>query len=176
MSWKTCLVAALVCGLFSGQIARAAESDFLSIGAGAFDVINQDREAPAGFMAYRFSPRVLHDYLGPYFHGIGPMIGILANTDGGLYGHGDLLLDIRPTDNLVIWPSAGFGGYHQGDSRDLGGVFEFHLELFMGYRLQEQHMLGISWQHISNAGSHDINPSADSVFLTYTITLPAILQ
>jgi len=152
--------------------AVADNNDVLTVGAGAFEFIDGEEVEPAGFASYRFSPRIFDDYFGTMFQGIGPMAGLMANTDGGLFGHGDLFLDIRPTENLVIWPSVGIGGYRRGNSMDLGGVFQFHVEFFFGYRLRRDQMLGFSYQHISNAGIQDRNPAADLIFLTYSVELP----
>lgn len=152
----------------------AEDKDFLTLGAGAFEFIHPDDAEPAGFVSYRFAPRLFADTFGPIFRGIGPMVGVMANTDGGVFGYGDVFLDIRPTDNLVIWPSAGIGGYRLGDSKPLGGTFQFHLEVFVGYSFAERHMLGISYQHVSNAGIQDINPTADSLYLSYSIALPPL--
>lgn len=151
--------------------AKAEETGHLTLGAGVFEAFQGHNRAAEGYMAYRFSPRLLGDLFGPAFHGIGPMVGLNANSDGGIFGYGDLFLDIRPTENTVIWPSAGIGGYRRGNSVPLGGVFQFHAELFLGYRVTDNQMLGLSYQHISNAGIHASNPTADSLYLNYTLAL-----
>jgi len=166
-----CCMAVLLC-LSTGI--HAEEKDYFTLGGGAFEVLDSGKAEPAAFGNYRFAPRAFADYLGDKFRGIGPMVGLMANTDGGLFGHGAIFADIRPTENLVIWPTAGLGGYRRGNSIDLGGTFQFYLEIFMGYRMAKKHMLGISYQHISNAGVQDRNPAADSIFITYTSALPAL--
>lgn len=164
------LLAILILNLCFLAPAVAEERGHLTLGVGAFEVAHSDARAAEAFVNYRFSPRLFADKFGPVFRGIGPMLGLNANTDGGVFGYGDLFLDIRPTENIVIWPSAGIGGYRQGNSRSLGGIFQFHAELFAGYRISERQMIGISYQHISNAGTHDSNPTADSIYATYTLT------
>lgn len=151
--------------------AKADDRGFLTLGGGAYEVAKSSNRVPGFYAAYRFAPRLFEDRFGSVFHGIGPMLGVLGNTDGSVYGYGDLFIDIRPTENLVIWPSAGIGGYRQGSGQDLGGIFQFHAELFVGYSISKRQMLGISLQHISNADTHDINPTSNSLFATYTITL-----
>jgi lipid A 3-O-deacylase len=148
--------------------------DNLTLGLGAFDVPGTEYLSAVGSLTYRFAPRLFADEFGPMFHGLGPQIGLKANTDGGIYGYGGVFLDIRPTDNIVIWPSAGAGAYGQGSSIDLGGTFQFHLEVFGGYRMAPGQMLGLSFQHVSNAGIHRRNPGVNSYFLTYSIDLPAL--
>lgn len=160
--------------LWPHQPAHADGRDVLTVGLGAVDVLDTDALAGEGYMAYRFAPRLFADRLGDVFHGIGPMVGWRGNTDGGLFGYGDAFLDLRPSERLVLWPSVGIGGYRAGDSRDLGGVFQFHLEVFAGYRVAERHMLGVSFQHVSNAGLHEKNPGTNSIFVTYSIALPPV--
>lgn len=151
--------------------AETGQTGHLTLGAGVFEAFQGNNRAAEGYLAYRFAPRLFGDRFGPAFRGIGPMVGLNANSDGGVFGYGDLFLDIRPTENTVIWPSAGIGGYRRGNSVPLGGVFQFHAELFLGYRVTDNQMLGLSYQHISNAGIHASNPTADSFYLTYTLAL-----
>lgn len=162
---------ALFCapGSAHGIQSASSEDAAMTLGIGAFDVTDTDSLAAEGFVDYRFGHRRFGDYFGESFRGVGPMLGFKANSDGGLMGHGSLFIDIRPAANWVVWPSAGVGGYRPGNSRDLGGVFQFHLGAHVGYRWDERTMLGISFQHVSNGGFQPINPGADSVFITYSI-------
>ena len=61
------------------------------------------------------------------------------------------------------------GGYHTGDSSDLGGVFEFRLSLDIAYRFDNRHRLGVRAAHISNGGVNEQNPGEEELFLTYSI-------
>lgn len=168
------LLLALALSSLSTAAMAGDRHDQLTLGMGAFDVPGIDYLSAEGSLTYRFAPRLFADEFGSMFHGVGPQIGLKANTDGGVYGYGGMFLDIRPTDNIVIWPSAGAGGYRQGNSIDLGGTFQFHLEVFGGYRVAPGHMLGVSFQHVSNANIHRHNPGVNSYFLTYTVELPAL--
>jgi lipid A 3-O-deacylase len=168
------LLLTLVLSSAAASTAAADRRDALTLGLGAHDVPGLEYLSAEASLTYRFAPRLFADHFGPMFHGIGPQVGLKANTDGGVYGHGGVFLDIRPTDNIVIWPAAGAGGYSQGNSIDLGGVFQFYLEIFGGYRFAPGHMLGISFQHVSNASIHKHNPGVNSYFLTYTVELPAL--
>jgi len=149
----------------------ADESGQLTLGLGAFDAFDTDELSAEGLAEYRFGKRMFEDNFGPRFQGLGPMVGIRANTDGGVTGYGSIFADIRPYDRWYIWPSAGIAGYSEDDSRDLGGVFQFHLGVAAGYRLTERTRIGIAYQHVSNASIHDQNPGADSLFLTVTFEL-----
>jgi hypothetical protein len=91
----------------------------------------------------------------------------MANTDGGIFGYGGAYVEFRPVDRIVLLPSAGVGGYRQGGSKPLGGVFQFHLGFTAVYQFDNDSRLGITFAHISNAGIHDRNPGANSLLLTY---------
>lgn len=149
--------------------ALAEERSYLTVGAGAFGFLDQGHLSGAFTIEYRFGSEGLSEWGPPWFHGLGPEIGLQANTEGGLFGFADLFLDLQPTERLVIWPGAGLGGYRQGNSRDLGGIQQFHLGLFGGYRLAKRHLLGFSLQHISNAGTQETDPGTNALFLTYSL-------
>lgn len=149
----------------------ADEMDNLSLGAGGYDVLKRDHVSAEFAAEYRFGERALESWFGDSFRGVGPLLGIRANTDGAVFGHADFFFDIRPTDRLAIWPGAGLGGYGKGDSLDLGGVRQFHLGFAVAYEVAAGRRLGLSWSHISNANTHENNPGVDSLLLTYSIAL-----
>ena len=95
----------------------------------------------------------------------------MTNTDRGVFGYGGIYADIRLGDRMVVYPSAGLGGYSEGDSRNLGGVFQFHLGVTAAYRFEDDSSLGITVTHISNASIHDETPGVESILLTYTVPL-----
>ena len=145
-----------------------SDSNFFTLGAGLFDITDPDDISFVGLVDYRFTPRMFSGLFHERFHGMGPMAGILANTDGGFYGFGGFFLDIRWDENIIILPSLAVGGYSQNDSRDLGGVLEFKTEFYIGYKINEQNLLGVSLQHISNAAFHEDNPGVNMIFLTWS--------
>jgi lipid A 3-O-deacylase len=162
------LVGAAFVLLFGTMAAAAAqEPDHLSFSLGMFDALKQDDEAGEARIEYRSGWRLFD--LGGWFRGIGPMLGLMANTDGAVFGYGALYVEVRPTDRLSVRPSAGIGGYHQGDSIDQGGVFQFHLGATIDYRLGNSHRLGVSYAHISNSRIYEENPGIDSLLVTYSI-------
>jgi hypothetical protein len=143
--------------------------DFVTLGAGAYNVIPDD--SPQVVENDDVSGEVRLEYrLGEKLFFVGPMAGIMINTDGGLFGYGGIYGDIR-AGHWVLTPAFGVGGYSRGDSKDLGGVFEFHLGLDISHEFKGGSRLGVKLAHISNAGTHEINPGADSVLLTYTLPL-----
>lgn len=139
-------------------------SDALTAGAGAFNALSQDGEdASAEFrLEYRIGEK-----MGP----VGPMFGLLATTEGAVFGYFALYSEIRLGHRWYVTPAAGIGGYSEGDDKDLGGVFQFHLGADIAYRLDNGHRIGLKVAHISNAFIHDDNPGTESLLLTYTLPL-----
>lgn len=139
----------------------------LQLGAGVFNVVNNaETEGHDG----RSAEGRLELRLGEKFYSIGPLLGLMANSDGGVFGYGGLYTDIR-IGSWIVTPSGGLGGYAEGDSRDLGGIFQFHLGLDVAYQFDNGSRLGAKFAHISNAWIHDSNPGVESVLLTYSIPL-----
>lgn len=169
----TVLAIAAGFGLLGTPSAQADGSPTLTAGAGVFDVTDphNNHNAAEGRLELRSGERFFADELGWRFGGIGPLIGVMATSDGAVWGYGALFLDLRLTERIVLWPSAGIGGYRQGDGRNLGGIFQFHLGALGAYRFDNGHLLGVSFNHISNANTQTLNPGADSLLLTYTVPL-----
>jgi hypothetical protein len=155
-----------------------AVRDHLQLGVGYFDVFMDDDSALAASAIYRPGVRYLEmgAQPGDMWQGIGPQIGAGINTDGGALGHLGLFLDIRPFANVVVWPGANVAAWREGDSRDLGGTFQFMTELYVGYRLSWNDLVGVSLQHISNAHIHDQNPGTDKLLITYTLSFGPLFQ
>jgi hypothetical protein len=99
---------------------------------------------------------------------LGPAIGLMANTDGGVFGYGGLYADIAYR-NFIVTPFAGFGGYRQKNSSDLGGIFQFRVSLGISYVFANRHRLGLNLAHISNASTHDKNGGEEELYITYAI-------
>ncbi|MCZ6720209.1 MAG: acyloxyacyl hydrolase, partial [Proteobacteria bacterium] len=68
----------------SGITIGIQETDFLTLGAGGFD-INDDQTSGEFRLEYRSDYRL-------WF--IKPIVGVLANTDGGAFGYGGFGFDI----------------------------------------------------------------------------------
>lgn len=128
----------------------------LNLGLGVWDVF-RDYEAVGGHIEWQFGEKLGF---------VGPLAGVIANTDGGYLVHAGLYADLA-VGEFVITPHTGIGAYEEGDSRDLGGVFEFYSSLTIGYRLDDRAQVGIRFGHISNADLHDRNPGTDMILLNY---------
>ena len=74
----------------------------------------------------------------------------MANSQGGLFGYFGLYGDIS-VGKVYFTPQLAVGAWHQGDSRDLGGVFQFRETVELAYRFDNGQRLGFRVAHISNA-------------------------
>lgn len=99
---------------------------------------------------------------------VGPALGLVANTDGGVFGYGGVYAELA-YGNVVVMPLLGLGGYRQGNSSDLGGAFQFRLSLGIAYQFAGGSRLGVKLTHISNAGIHDYNPGEEELYLSYAL-------
>ena len=140
-------------------VVHGNEADTFLLGAGVFDL--RHHASAAGTVEYRFGRKVFV---------VGPTLGLMANTDGGLFGYVGVYGDLS-YKKLYVTPQLAMGGYHQGSSQDLGGVFQFRESLDIAWRFDNGHRLGIRAAHISNASIHDINPGEEELFLTYSFPL-----
>lgn len=135
---------------------------YLDIGAGVFDVFKRDytsRRSASGFVELR---------VGEKLYGIGPAIGLMANTDGGVNGYGAIYADLA-YGQVIATPFAGLGGYVKGDSSDLGGTFQFRIGSSVAYQFENKLRLGVRVAHISNAGIHNDNPGEEEIYLTVAL-------
>jgi lipid A 3-O-deacylase len=135
------------------------EADNLLLGAGVFDL--RDERSPGGTIEYRFGRKVFV---------VGLTLGLVANTRGGLYGYAGAYMDLS-YKRLYVTPQLAMGGYHEGNSSNLGGVFQFRQSLDIAYRFHSGHRVGLRAAHISNADIHDRNPGEEEILLTYSFPL-----
>ncbi len=140
--------------------------DYVSVGIGAFDIAGEEQgtgrenRSAAGRIEYRRGREKL------YF--IGPMLGLMANTAGGVYGYGGIHAE-AVRGNLVLTPFAAAGGYRRGDSKDLGGVFAFRVGIGCSWQLANRSRIGVEIAHISNAYTQHINPGEEEFHLTFAL-------
>ena len=144
-----------------GDLALIGESpDAVTIGIGAFDAVKTDPASAEIRAEYRSGRKLLF---------LGPIVGVMANSDGGVFGYGGFYFEFQWTDRVVFTPAAGVAAYHSGDGKPLGGTFQFYLGIDVAYRFDNNTRLGLKVGHISNADIHNENDGAESVLLTYTI-------
>jgi len=144
----------------SGNFSILGDSyNYADIGLGAYAFHNTD-DADGSFVGN------LELRFGKKYYFVGPLIGILGNSDEAFYGYGGFYADFA-LGNFVITPMAGIGGYHKGSSRDLGGVLTFRLGLTFAYQITERTRLGVRLGHLSNANTQDKNPGEDEALFTF---------
>lgn len=100
---------------------------------------------------------------------IRPVVGAFVNTDGGVYGHVGLSRSIFITDNFVTRLQLGFGAYGEGNSKDLGQVFEFREQVEFGWQFDSGDMISAYFYHLSNAGISDDNPGVNAAGVYYSL-------
>lgn len=137
------------------------EVDTLLVGAGVFNIRGDEKKTPAGTVEYRFGRKLFV---------VGLTLGVMANTEGGGFGYTGIYSDLS-YKNIYLTPQLAFGGYHEGDSKDLGEVFQFRMSLDLAYRFANGQRLGLRGAHISNAGIHVSNPGEEEILLTYSFPL-----
>lgn len=105
------------------------------------------------------------------FDGLSWMAGVDLDTEGAIYGYGGLVYDWQVAPRWHITPHVAMGLYDEGDSRDLGGTFEFREGIELYYKLNQDSRVGLGIVHLSNAGIYDHNPGAEHITLSYSRSL-----
>lgn len=135
--------------------------DYLTGYIGWFDFIDDEDAATQFGAEYRFNPMN---------YGIRPTLGINVSTDGSVYGYGGVNWEVPVVkDDLYLIPNFMVGAYSEGDGKDLGGAIEFRSGLEIAYQLANQHRIGLSVNHISNASIYDKNPGAETILINYSV-------
>ncbi len=146
----------------SGRFSVAGDSySYADLGVGAFSFHNVDDGDGAAEVNLELR-------FGRKYYFAGPLIGVLANTDGGVYGYGGFYADLS-YGKFVLTPVAAMGGYSDGKSRRLGGTFLFRLALNFDYQAAERLRIGLKLGHISNANLDDKNPGEDELLFTLAL-------
>lgn len=100
-------------------------------------------------------------------------VGILENSDDSGYylRFGPQLVFNFGESPLHIVISSGVAclSDHTYSQHDLGGDFQFFTSMGFDWDLTECWTLGYRWQHISNAGIHDVNPGLNLHTLGLTL-------
>ncbi len=155
------LIASLALGLTFATATWADDPSFLALSAGGYDV-NDNEGAAEARIEFRWNQKYL---------GFKPMIGLLGNSKGGIYGYGGINFDMYFGNRWVLMPNFAIGGYRRGASKDLGSVLEFRSGIELAYRFDDRARLGVALSHISNASISNNNPGTESLVLTYSIPI-----
>ncbi len=150
--------------LFPTPLAEA--QDYLNLNAGYFDIMRQKDTAALFGLEYRFDP---------IKYGIRPVAGGFVTTDDSTYGYAGLDWDIPVwRDQLYLIPNFAIGGYSPGHGKSLGGPVIFRPGIEIDYQFLNAQRLGVVFNHMSNAGLYDHNPSEESALITYSIPIRTI--
>lgn len=170
--WRGRLLGIIACAAAgwaaAGPAARAADAahhasddpPYLSFAAGGFDILHNNT-AGEFRLEYRFADRQLFLFK--------PFIGVLGTTYKAFYGYAGLRVDIYLGRRFVLMPNAAFGYYQHGEGKNLGGVAEFRTGGELAYRFDDRSRLGLSFNHISNAGLYKRNPGEEEAAIVYSI-------
>lgn len=151
------------------------DPDTIGIGMGYFDATENDPRDPAGDfrLEYRSGTPLL-----PFLNSVvevKPWAGLEATTDGGVYGAGGFLFDVKIGEHFAIVPSVGVGLFEDFGGKDLGSVIEFRSTLELNYIFDDRSRMGLALGHISNAEITDRNPGAEIVTVYYHMPLARLL-
>ena len=157
--------------LISALATPAYATDYLTPYVGGFNVFEHtgtDVEALFG-LEYRAE---VWDY------GIRPTVGFSVTENGGFYGYGGVFWDIVLSEPWILSPNFMVGGYADGneDSEDLGSAIEFRSGIELDYKMQNEHRVGIAFNHTSNASIGDDNPGSESLIMTYSVPLGGLFK
>lgn len=147
----------------SSAIAEDGSQNFLSLGLGYYDILDDDGAADV-----RLEYRSGHEY----FWKIKPWAGVEVTSDTSLWLGGGVLADIDIHENWILTPSFGAGFYAQGSSDlDLGHPIEFRSQIELAYELPSASRVGLSFGHLSNASLDDSNPGTEVLNLYYHVPI-----
>ena len=135
------------------------DPSFLSLAVGGYDVLHN--YTAGEFRAeYRSGTKLIF---------LKPFVGLLGTTDRAFYGYGGFLTDLYFGSHFVLTPNAAVGYYDNGAGKDLGNHIEFRTGAEFAYRFEDRSRLGLSFNHISNAGIGKRNPGEEELGLVFSI-------
>jgi hypothetical protein len=147
--------------LAAPSVARPQEPDLLTVGAGAYNVLRESKEAQL---------RVEYDFSYRFLHIIRPLVGVLATNKATVYAYGGFRLDAE-VGHVVISPEFAVGYWSTNHGKELGGPLEFKSGGEVAWRFADNSRLGFLFDHISNAGIYKKNPGVESAMLMYSFPL-----
>lgn len=151
--------------LFGPITLVGAEPDYLDLAAGGYAVLgNHERNQTFGGRAeFRFGDKLFD---------IGPAVGVVGDARGGFDTFVAAYSDIS-FGHFVVTPLVGVSSWFRGDQWDenLGGTFEFRLEMDAAYQFDGGSRLGLLWGHLSSAGINHVNPGENEFMLSYSVPL-----
>ena len=141
----------------------ADDSPSVAFSAGAFNVFDSDKAMEMD-VEYRFAP------IAAIWH-LRPTLGLAITSDGAYWGQAGIRYEFELNKDWILSPSFAVAAYEQGGGLDLGYDLEFRTGLELARQLDKQQRLGIGIYHFSNSDLGHRNPGAESLLLTYSVSL-----
>lgn len=152
---------------FVAVLAKAP--DWLSVAGGDYDLMRDKHRTQEFALECKFhmrglgSPFTVLEFL--------PLVGVMANVQGGGYLYGGLNFDFVFGGHLVFAPGFAAGYYWAGGGKNLGYPLEFRSGIEAGWQFDDFSRLGIHLYHLSNASLGVRNPGEESLVLYYDIPI-----
>jgi len=168
------IVAAFYVALVAASpVARAVTlmssgAPYLNVGIGVFNLVGAVNDD-----GYDHTPLEINaEYQSGFrFYGVGYVLGLLANTDGGVDGYAGFYADLALTPHWILTPEAAVSGYSRGDSKKMGDNFLFRLEMGLAYQMNDGGRLGLKIAHLSNGDLYTRDPGENELLVTYSFPL-----
>ena len=129
----------------------------LSFYSGMFDFSDNGKRAVLLGIQHQNEELFRESFLGI----LSPVTGGMITADNAIYIYSGVQAEYD-IGALKFTPSFTPGLYNEGDGKDLGHPLEFKSELQLSFNSSQNTMLGMSYNHISNASLGDNNPGANS--------------
>lgn len=145
----------------TGDVPGIRDQARVVVSSGTFDMFG-DAEGTAFGFEYRWPYRS-----DPWWglEELAPIAGVIADTEGSVYGYAGLRYDWEVGDPWLVTPSMSAGLYEEGDGLDLGHAVEFRTTIEVSRRIGTSTRLGLTVFHISNASLSGYNPGTNGVTL-----------
>jgi hypothetical protein len=140
----------------------AQDKNYIALSSAVFDIAQQEDPSYETRLEFRIGKIKLFG---------NPFMGVMMNTDGAMHIYLGLYYDIPVINRIYITPSFAPGLYSSRNSKDLKFALVFQSQLEVSYRFDEGGRIGISFNHISNAGLGVENPGVESLAITFIIPL-----
>jgi len=148
----------IVQSVCSTGIKAEDSKEYISFSSAVFDFLQKENTS--------LEARV--EYHGPEFTWVvKPLTGLMTNTDGAIYFYGGVVFDIPLLSFLFLSPSLALGIYYTSESKELNFIFDFHTQIELALLLNNDLRVGISYNHVSNAGLGPPNSGVESIGISY---------
>lgn len=143
-----------------------AETEFLSLGAGAFDPIDRDNQA----VEFKL------EYWAPWtWLRMRPIVGIFATTDKGIGGYLAVRHDLFLSDNIVLSVETGPALYAANEGLHLGSYAVLRSGFGLAYRFDNASRISLTLHHMSHGEVFDDrNPGVESAMISYTVPIRSL--